>query len=260
MVETTTKNYGWVKPEIAGSPSSWGGFLNSDLDSIDALVFANQQAAVPIGAITMFGGATPPPNWVICDGTLVATTGTYAALFAVIGYTYGGGGGAFNLPNMTDMFPIGAETVSGSATDIGEHGGSYTYTLDVAHLPSHAHPIVDVAHTHGASQPAHNHGDAGHSHGASQDPHAHTVPNVPLFTAGGGVAGGSGAQLGNQTTSSAQPNVSVGTGYANLFGAQPAVNVNPSGTGLSTTQNIGSGAAMTILPQYLVLNFIIRFQ
>jgi hypothetical protein len=45
LVETTTKNYAWVKPEIQHSPATWGGFLNNDLDSIDALVFANQGAA-----------------------------------------------------------------------------------------------------------------------------------------------------------------------------------------------------------------------
>ena len=49
MVESATKNYGWIKPEVQHSPSTWGGFINNNFDAIDALVFANQQAAAPVG-------------------------------------------------------------------------------------------------------------------------------------------------------------------------------------------------------------------
>ena len=60
MVESATKNYGWIKPEVQHSPSTWGGFLNNNFDAIDALVFANQQAGVPIGSIVMWAGNFPP--------------------------------------------------------------------------------------------------------------------------------------------------------------------------------------------------------
>ena len=52
------------------------------------------------GRIAIQGDATPDAGWLACDGSPVSRT-AYAALFAAIGTTYGGGDGAttFNLPN-----------------------------------------------------------------------------------------------------------------------------------------------------------------
>jgi len=51
------------------------------------------------GEISAFGSATPPSGWLACDGAsyLVAS---YAVLFAVIGYTFGGSGANFNVPDL----------------------------------------------------------------------------------------------------------------------------------------------------------------
>ena len=91
MAETLTANYSRTKPDPGGSPNTWGSTLNADLDQIDAQAFANQQAgkqgSAPVGSGALWFAATPPTNWLLCQGQALATTGTYAALFAILGYT-----------------------------------------------------------------------------------------------------------------------------------------------------------------------------
>lgn len=64
---------------------------------------ATTNDSMPIGAIMWFANTTTtPPGWLAADGSNVSRT-TYAALFAVIGITYGSGDGSttFGLPNIS---------------------------------------------------------------------------------------------------------------------------------------------------------------
>ena len=69
------------------------------------------------GAITGEGKlwftSTAPTGWLLCDGSAVSRT-TYAALFAVIGTTYGPGDGSttFNVPDMNGRVPAGYSGVA----------------------------------------------------------------------------------------------------------------------------------------------------
>lgn len=126
---------------LAGTPSSASAAVpKSYVDSL-----------IPIGVMWEFGGAVAPPGWAFCRGQPVSTTDpVYEALFAVIGYSFGGAGGTFNLPDRRDRFGLGA----GSTYDVGDTGGS----TDVA------------AHTHtasfaGTAMPTHFHAMPTHSHG-----------------------------------------------------------------------------------------------
>lgn len=79
------------------------------------------------GTITMFGVGTVQPGYLACDGSNVSRT-TYAALFAVIGTTWGVGDGSttFGLPNFARRVPMGS---GGTGTGVignvvGNIGGS----------------------------------------------------------------------------------------------------------------------------------------
>ena len=264
MAETLTANYGWTKPDPGASANTWGATLNADLDAIDAQVFTNQQAGVPIGSGSMWFAATPPANWLICDGSSLATTGTYAALFAIIGYTFGGSGANFNLPNLQGRFPAGSSGVA--PFTLAATGGVATVTLDATMIPAHTHPITDHTHNHGVTPVAHNHGDAGHNHPASgsQSPHSHTVVGGQLTNPGPGslTPGGPALSLTPGSTDTQQPavSVSVGTGFAAIQPASATVTLSPAATGITATNaNTGGGAAHTNLPPFLAINFIIKF-
>jgi microcystin-dependent protein len=259
LANTTTANYGWQMPDPGGSANTWGNTLNATTQAIDQQVYTNAQAGVPVGTIVMFGGATPPANWLLCQGQSLATVGTYAALFAILQYAFGGSGANFNLPNLGAQFPIGAGTnLQGVGTGLGEVTGSFTTAIGVANLPPHAHPITDLAHNHGVNQWSHTHGDYGHGHGVNESPHTHGG----VIRSGGPVQFVEGAGYGaasGTTTDAVATGLSIQAGYANLAAATSGISLNASGTGLSTTQNVGSGATFNVIPPFVCLNFIIKY-
>jgi len=90
-------------------PADWN--LTETLSS--ATSTSNQRI---IGQVIMVARTTlPSANWLFCDGTSYDTA-QYAELFSVIGYTYGGSGGSFNVPNFLSKTPVGADANSALAT------------------------------------------------------------------------------------------------------------------------------------------------
>lgn len=109
----------------AGLPPSWQAAADVD--------------PVPIGTIIDFAATAPPAKYLTCDGSSVSTT-TYAALFAVIGYIWGGSGGSFSLPNLQGYVTAGSGgTLPPLTNTVGSTGGAATHTLTEAEMPSHHH-------------------------------------------------------------------------------------------------------------------------
>jgi microcystin-dependent protein len=95
------------------------------MDQIQVLK-AQIVAAQPTGTVLSFAGplltdADTPAGFLVCNGLSYATT-DYPALFAVIGYTYGGSGGTFNVPDLRGEFIRGSD--SGRNVDPGRALGS----------------------------------------------------------------------------------------------------------------------------------------
>ena len=187
-----------------------------------------------VGEVTMFAGASAPAGWLLCDGTAVSRTG-YAALFAVIGTTYGAGDGSttFNLPNLKGRAPVGQDTGQTEFDVIGETGGAKTHTLTSAQMPSHTHTIN------------HDHGSFATTDGSGAHVHNVRLNNNNFVT------GGSNASYVNQAFSGAN-----GANAAESAGAHNHTIDVPNLTGNSGSA--GSDGAHNNLQPYLVLNFIIR--
>jgi microcystin-dependent protein len=240
-------------PDPGASANTWGNTLNATTAAIDNQVFVNAQAGIPVGSGALWFTATPPANWLICDGSSLSTAAPYDKLFAIIGYTYGGSGANFNLPNLVDKFPIGA-----GSNALAASGGAATVTLDGSMIPPHAHPIADVAHNHGVNQYYHDHSYSQSPHNHPDPSHTHSVGNQNTVPAGPG--GVNVAWTGGGNTGASGANLQPANANINFVGVTSAISLNASGTGLSTTQNAGGGAAHENRPPFLAINMIIKFQ
>lgn len=106
--------YGKTSPLVNSTNDGVLDYINNNLEALyDAQTAAETRisTAAPTGVVQAFSGRTTPQGWLLCDGSAVSRT-DYAALYAVIGTTYGSGDGSttFNLPNLIDKFVEGSTT------------------------------------------------------------------------------------------------------------------------------------------------------
>ena len=127
---TLTDNLGTA---IADQQSSTAEQIASLDNSVSAHVS-------PVGSIMAFAGTTTPSYWLVCDGKALAKT-THPGLFDVIGYTYGGSGTHFNVPNLLGRVIAGTGDPDGlfSNWEMGSTGGSENIVLTASQMPSHDH-------------------------------------------------------------------------------------------------------------------------
>src|SRR5262245_1215974 len=218
--------------------------------SVPAAATTTAPSAVPAGALLPYAGASAPPDlepdgrkkYLLCDGQAY-NTGTYATLFAVTGYTFGGSTSTFNVPDMRGRFPFGV-VVSGSGSARGAFAGAIDHQHD---MPQHLHTI-----------PQHDH-VMSHTHKTT---HMWTVVETGTFTPGPGAGSGPGDQelsppLGTLlcTKSGAQyadtvkgDQVTYGQDNTNTQ-MKTGLQTDPCTAGLKTTPNN---------PPLLAVNFIIK--
>lgn len=152
--------------------------------------------ATPVGAITMYGGAAAPTGWLLCNGAAVSRT-TYAALFAVLSTTFGVGDGAttFNVPDLRDRSPMGANTTVALGATGGALTAAHTHAVGTYAVDSHTHGpgTLTATHNHGVGTYAissHTHaagtlaGDS-HTHGDGTLAVASHTHGVGTFVVGG---------------------------------------------------------------------------
>ena len=127
--------------------------------------FVALSTGMPVGSIVAFGGTVTPGGFLLCDGASYPRTGTYAALFAIIGTTFGAvNSSSFNVPNLQDQFIRGKS----ASRAIG--------SLQTDSNKSHIHPLSDPGHTHivqGLSGEVYESAARQHTHTVTDPGHAH---------------------------------------------------------------------------------------
>jgi microcystin-dependent protein len=189
---------------------------------------------IPLGGcMDFFCPAVPNSNFVFPIGQAISRT-TYAALFGLVGTTYGVGDGSttFNVPDLTGRVTAMKEAAAsrltssyfgGNSTVLGAVGGLESHTLTTAELPAHSHAntLADPQHTH-----------AGNSL----------------------MEQGTGSYLGNVSTG-----VAPGSNNGTPFSANPGITIGSASTGISITNaNAGSGNPHAIVQPTIICNKIFR--
>ena len=168
----------------------------------------------------MYGGATAPTGWLLCDGSTVGRN-AYPGLFNAVSTLYGSGDGSttFTLPDMRGRMPVGKGTHADVST-LGNNDG-----VVVANRRSkHKHTVASLT----ATQPSHNHSGVAPGGGSN---------DVGQADGAGGFGGPVMGALTNEsgwTTGSSQPSITTG-GFV----------------GNSTDDSVDA-------PAYLVINYIIK--
>ncbi len=219
------------------------------LDGVEAIPAPDPPAPtpspIPTGGIFMYGGTSAPSGYLMVDGALVSRT-TYAALYAVIGTTFGAGDGmtTFGLPDMRQRFPLGKAT-SGTGSTLGETGG----LIDHTHTgPSHTHftEVGPIAHTHSIAASSHTHTVAAPRGGWSP------TSNAPSVS--GRIVLGDGAATFTQPTADVTVTSGTPSDSQLITGS-----TDPTGGGVSVTSSAsGTGATGSANPSFQSVNFLIK--
>jgi microcystin-dependent protein len=134
-----TMRWAWRNDDETLTDEEW--------DEAEAMVDQAAQELIKTmltGAIFPFAGEIIPEGFLSCDGGAVSRE-DYAALFTVIGTTYGSGDGSttFNLPDLLGRVPVGLDGAQSEFEDLGQNGGEKTHTLSSGELP-----VIDLSHSH----------------------------------------------------------------------------------------------------------------
>jgi microcystin-dependent protein len=186
---------------------------------------------IPVGGLLPYVGASAPNSaFVLPFGQAISRT-TYAALFGLVGGTFGGGDGSttFNVPDLRGRSIFGLGNMGGTnaglitvaggnfdGTVLGNTGGAQNQTLTQAQLP--------------------------------------VFSQTPAFTGTTQTWNTNQNNVFNQSTNTFQTNISGGT--LTLTSSAVSVTVTPAGTISAVT--FGSGNSHPIMPPTMMLPFILR--
>lgn len=191
------------------------------------------EGSVPSGATLPYFGTSAPANFLMCDGTSYATS-AYPNLFAAIGYSCGGSGANFNVPDLRGQFLRGVtgtsandpDTLTRTAMNAGGNTGN-----NVGSVQGFNTSAAALSAGTSASSPAHQH-----------------VQGNNCIIAGSGY---SGAAIFGTTSSGTVVQTSSGTA-----GGEPLALTSSTAVSISASTTISGGTETRPINAYC--NYIIK--
>ena len=207
-------------------------------------------------AITYTNGAiTKPsndPEWMLLNGASLSTT-TYPGLFSLFGYSYGGSGSSFHLPDLTNgRLPI-TKGLTNFIT-LGATGGEINHTLTTTEIASHTH-----SHNLSFAAAIHGHSIASVSLSQTDGNHSHTATN-----AGASGTVNASAGLTPYTVDVDGANNATSTGTAGAHTHTGSMTINPATSSITTnggvSNNTGGGGSHNNMQPYIVIGgWLVKF-
>lgn len=223
--------------------------------------FSAIPATTPVGSMTQYGGDTAPSGWLMCDGNSLPKA-SYADLFSVIAYKYGGSGDNFNLPDLRGRIPVHRKSTDTAFDTLGDTGGQQNLTLDEDNMPAHDH-TASMSSVYWGANKLHAHQsiypyiidstDAGATEGAYSSGRT-SDPDNDSWWAMQYVGSGSGPHTtSSDNTGFSRYTMVVGDpDKGNTLAVSGTVTIGETGGG-------GEGTVTDNMPPYIVTNTIIRY-
>lgn len=191
-------------------------------------VWTSLTESIPVGSVLPFGGNVIPNGYVICDGSSLLRTGTYAELFAVIGTAYGATDGThFNVPDLRGKFVRGVDNGAGNDPDAA--------TRTASNPGGNAGDNLGSMQSHACKQHSHESGTLTADNGGI---HTHSLGTLSTNTTGAHIHGN-----GTLSTNTTGTHVH-GTG---TLATSTAAN-HSHGPGSLTTDNAGTHTHTEVRP------------
>lgn len=102
-INTITPNY-YTRTQVdTAIANEANARANGDTNLQNQIDEINKTKGIPVGTVIYYAAAVTPIGWLKCDGSLVSKN-SFPQLFDKIGYTYGGSGNDFRLPDLRGEF------------------------------------------------------------------------------------------------------------------------------------------------------------
>ena len=206
--------------------------INTTITTVETTISNN----TPIGLIVMHGSTTAPSSdYLSCDGSSYSAA-LFPDLFTVIGTTYGGGAGVFNVPDLRQKFIAGYDGAQPDYNTPGAGAGadSVTLTATESGVPVHDHGLTSVTITGSTNV------DGIHQHSFKYTP--------------GDLNFGSAANLlrdGIDATDCSAHDCTGGGAHSHVFTADPIVGNTDSNAGASAASAHENRPSFVAMPYFI---------